>query len=211
MTFGQGVILIVSHLLQYGRESMFAVSFKGLPHSVASYDKQWVLRTYCNLSPWGSQRFIWLHCYCMMLWAMDCDKGPHTPCSCSSYSSRNKEYFNHGLSKRMIYFSRLCSPILIHSYTFNNPGNKNPLYSMLNMILTRARMAVSNGHSEYGHKLILLCWCSYVHVLHFNPWVKASSGGLKVLEGLYSLVVKYFGTCFKIRIGIELSRKKWIL
>jgi hypothetical protein len=47
-----------------------------------------------------------------------------------------------------------------------------------------------------------------VLVLHFNPWVEASAGGLLVPEGLYSPVAKYFGTCFKIRIWIELSRKK---
>jgi hypothetical protein len=36
-----------------------------------------------------------------------------------------------------------------------------------------------------------------VLVLHFNPWV----------EGLYSPVDKYFGTCLIIRIWIKLSRK----
>jgi hypothetical protein len=53
-------------------------------------------------------------------------------------------------------------------------------------------------------------WCIKivnVLVLHFNPWVKASAGGLLVPEGLYSPVAKYFGTCIKIRIWIELSRK----
>jgi hypothetical protein len=39
-----------------------------------------------------------------------------------------------------------------------------------------------------------------VLVLHFNPWVEASAGGLLVPKGLYSPVAKYFGTCFKIRI-----------
>jgi hypothetical protein len=33
-----------------------------------------------------------------------------------------------------------------------------------------------------------------VLVLHFNPWVKASAGGLLVPEGLFSPVAKYFGT-----------------
>jgi hypothetical protein len=47
-----------------------------------------------------------------------------------------------------------------------------------------------------------------VLVLYFNPWVDASAGGLLVPEGFYSPVAKYFGTCFKIRIWIELSRKK---
>jgi hypothetical protein len=54
-------------------------------------------------------------------------------------------------------------------------------------------------------------WCiniGNVLVLHFNPWVEASAGGLLVPEGLYSPVVKYFSTCFKMRIGIELSIKK---
>jgi hypothetical protein len=54
-------------------------------------------------------------------------------------------------------------------------------------------------------------WCIKivnVLVLHFNPSVGASTGGLLVPEGLYSPVAKYFGTCFKIRIWIELSRKK---
>jgi hypothetical protein len=54
-------------------------------------------------------------------------------------------------------------------------------------------------------------WCikiGNVLVLHFNPWVEASAGGLVVPEGLYSPVAKYFGTCFKIQIWIELSRKK---
>jgi hypothetical protein len=39
----------------------------------------------------------------------------------------------------------------------------------------------------------------------------ASAGGLLVSEGLYSPVTKYFGTCFKIRIWIQLSGKKQIL
>jgi hypothetical protein len=34
-------------------------------------------------------------------------------------------------------------------------------------------------------------------VLHFNPWVEASAGGMLVPEALYSPVTKYFGTCFK--------------
>jgi hypothetical protein len=54
-------------------------------------------------------------------------------------------------------------------------------------------------------------WCIKivnVLVLHFNPLVEASAGGLLVPEGLYSPVDKYFVTCFKIRIWIELSKKK---
>jgi hypothetical protein len=39
-----------------------------------------------------------------------------------------------------------------------------------------------------------------VLVLHFNPWVEASAGGLLVPEDLFSPVAKYFGTCLKIRI-----------
>jgi hypothetical protein len=34
-----------------------------------------------------------------------------------------------------------------------------------------------------------------VLALNFNFWVEASAGGLQVPEGLYSPVVKYFGTC----------------
>jgi hypothetical protein len=45
-------------------------------------------------------------------------------------------------------------------------------------------------------------------VLHFDPWIEAFSDGLLVPEGLFSPVPKYFGTCFKIRILIELSRKE---
>jgi hypothetical protein len=41
----------------------------------------------------------------------------------------------------------------------------------------------------------------------FNSWVETSFGELLVPEGLYSPVAKYFGTCFKIRIWIQLSRK----
>jgi hypothetical protein len=55
-------------------------------------------------------------------------------------------------------------------------------------------------------------WCIKVVnllVLHFNPWVEASAGGLLVPEGLYSPDAKSFGTCFKI--WIELSRKWQIL
>jgi hypothetical protein len=48
-----------------------------------------------------------------------------------------------------------------------------------------------------GH---MICFIGNVLVLHFNPWVEASAGGLLVPEGLYSPVAKYFGTCFKIRI-----------
>jgi cbb3-type cytochrome oxidase subunit 1 len=36
-------------------------------------------------------------------------------------------------------------------------------------------------------------WCikiGIVLVLHFNPWVEASAGGLEVPEGLYSPVAK---------------------
>jgi hypothetical protein len=49
-----------------------------------------------------------------------------------------------------------------------------------------------------------------VLVLHFNPWVEASVGGLWVPEGLYSPVAKYFGTCLKYEYELcnELSRKK---
>jgi 4-hydroxybenzoate polyprenyltransferase len=39
-----------------------------------------------------------------------------------------------------------------------------------------------------------------VLVLHFNPWVEASAGGLLVPEGLYSPVAKHFGVWFKMRI-----------
>jgi hypothetical protein len=48
----------------------------------------------------------------------------------------------------------------------------------------------------------------YRTILHFNPWVKVSAGGVLVPEVLYSIAAKNFGTCFKIRIWIELSRKK---
>jgi hypothetical protein len=54
-------------------------------------------------------------------------------------------------------------------------------------------------------------WCiKIVNVLiwHFNPLVEVSAGGLSVSEGLYSPVVKYFGTSFKIRIWIEFNVKK---
>jgi hypothetical protein len=43
-------------------------------------------------------------------------------------------------------------------------------------------------------------WCTNivnVLVLHFNPRVEASAGGLLVPEGLYSPVAKYFGTALK--------------
>jgi hypothetical protein len=46
-------------------------------------------------------------------------------------------------------------------------------------------------------------WCIKIGiglVLNFNPWAEASAGGLLVPEGLYSPVVKYFGTYLKIRI-----------
>jgi hypothetical protein len=49
----------------------------------------------------------------------------------------------------------------------------------------------------------MLIWCikiGNILVLHFNPWVEASAGGLLVPEGLYSPVAEYFGTCFKIEI-----------
>jgi hypothetical protein len=54
-------------------------------------------------------------------------------------------------------------------------------------------------------------WCIKIFsvlVLHFNPWVEVFAGGLLIPEGLYSPVGKYLGTCIKIRIWIELSRKK---
>jgi hypothetical protein len=47
-----------------------------------------------------------------------------------------------------------------------------------------------------GASKLVLC----LLVLHFNPWVEASAGGLLVPEGLYSPVAKYLGTCFQIRI-----------
>jgi hypothetical protein len=43
-------------------------------------------------------------------------------------------------------------------------------------------------------------WCikiGIVLVLHFNPWVEASAGGLVVPEGLFSPVAEYLGTCLK--------------
>ena len=54
-------------------------------------------------------------------------------------------------------------------------------------------------------------WCikiGIVLVLHFNPWVEASAGGLLVPEGLFSPVAKYFGTCLKIRIWIKNCKEK---
>jgi hypothetical protein len=52
--------------------------------------------------------------------------------------------------------------------------------------------------------LVEMCiWCikiGIVLVLHFNPWVEASAGGLLVPKGLFSPVAKYFGTCFKVQI-----------
>jgi hypothetical protein len=53
-------------------------------------------------------------------------------------------------------------------------------------------------------------WCikiCNVLVLHFNPWFEATTGGLLIPDGPHSPVGKYFGTWFKIRIWIELSRK----
>jgi hypothetical protein len=53
-------------------------------------------------------------------------------------------------------------------------------------------------------------WCiKILNVLasHFNPWVESSAGGMFVPEGLYSPVAKYFCTCFKLQIWIELLRK----
>jgi hypothetical protein len=50
-------------------------------------------------------------------------------------------------------------------------------------------------------------WCikiGIVLILHFKPWVEASTGGLLIPEGLYSSVAKYFSTGFKIRTWIEL-------
>jgi hypothetical protein len=44
-------------------------------------------------------------------------------------------------------------------------------------------------------------WCikiGIVLVLHFNPCVEASAGGLQVPDSLYSPVAKSFGTCLKI-------------
>jgi hypothetical protein len=54
-------------------------------------------------------------------------------------------------------------------------------------------------------------WCiktGIVLILHFNPWVEASAGGLLVPEDLYSPVAKYFGTYLKIRRQIKLYKKK---
>ena len=54
-------------------------------------------------------------------------------------------------------------------------------------------------------------WCikiGIVLVLHFNPWVEASAGGLLVPEGLYSPVAKHFGVWFKIRIWIKNCKEK---
>jgi hypothetical protein len=53
-------------------------------------------------------------------------------------------------------------------------------------------------------------WCikiSNVLVLHFNPWVEDSAGGLLVPEGLYSPVVKYFGTCLKYEYELNYQEK----
>ena len=58
-------------------------------------------------------------------------------------------------------------------------------------------------------------WCikiGIILVLHFNPWIKASAGGLLVPENFYSPVSWYFGTSIKIRIRIQtVQNKKKIL
>jgi hypothetical protein len=36
-----------------------------------------------------------------------------------------------------------------------------------------------------------------VLVLHLNPWIEASAGGLLVTDGLFSPVAKYFDTGLK--------------
>jgi hypothetical protein len=53
-------------------------------------------------------------------------------------------------------------------------------------------------------------WCikiGIVLVLHFNPWVEASAGGLLVPEGLSSPIAKYFGTCFKYVYEFNCKKK----
>jgi hypothetical protein len=51
-------------------------------------------------------------------------------------------------------------------------------------------------------------WCikiGIVLLLHFNPWVEASVGGLLVPEGPYSPVAMYFGTWLEIRKWMKLK------
>jgi hypothetical protein len=56
-------------------------------------------------------------------------------------------------------------------------------------------------------------WCIKIVILlhlHYNPWVESSAGGLLVPEDLFSPVAKYLGTCLKIRIWVNLWRKRKI-
>jgi hypothetical protein len=53
-----------------------------------------------------------------------------------------------------------------------------------------------------------------VLVLHFNPWVEDSAGGLLVPEGLYSPVAKYMCTSvlvFKYEYELNCQEKQYIL
>jgi hypothetical protein len=57
------------------------------------------------------------------------------------------------------------------------------------------------GITEETFIVEMCIWCTKIGiilVLHLNPWVEASVGGLSVPKGLYSPVAKYFSTCLKI-------------
>jgi hypothetical protein len=53
-------------------------------------------------------------------------------------------------------------------------------------------------------------WCiriGNVLVLHFNPWVEASAGGLLVPKGLYNPVVKYMYLALKYEYELNCQEK----
>jgi hypothetical protein len=54
-------------------------------------------------------------------------------------------------------------------------------------------------------------WCikiGIVLVYNLTPsWVETSAGGLKVPEGLYSPVTKYFDACLKYEYNLNWSEK----
>jgi hypothetical protein len=117
---------------------------------------------------------------------------------------------------------------LANPASISNDSNKN--YGFISLsIFSRSLISWLNFKSNYprliGVPWSLLCiyvfcvwvirlitiFCLHVLVLHFNPWVEASAGGLLFPEGLYSPVAKFFRTCFKIRIWIETKFCQFIL
>jgi hypothetical protein len=185
--FEQGGIFIVLHLLWQGT-SVFTVSSKGPPHLVASSGGLLVPEgLYSPVANYFST--------CFMNWTVK-KKSKF----CKFISKRRIISLRHSSILRRIWLNFMASCFVFIRRLFQFSHFFPRISNFFDLSITEETLVVE-----------MRTWCIKivnVLVLHFNPWVEASAGGLLVPEGFYSPVAEYFGTCFKIRIWIELSRKK---